>query len=99
MSDLQEYVAKRKKRDRKFAEGYEVGYEQFKLGVLLRQAREAAGLTQEELARRMNTQKSAISPYRELCGGHQAQHAGEIHAGHWQDPSPSSRLTVNAESA
>ena len=61
MSDLQEYVAKRKKRDREFAEGYEIGYEQFKLGVLLRQAREAAGLTQEELARRMNTQKSAIS--------------------------------------
>jgi HTH-type transcriptional regulator / antitoxin HipB len=61
MSDLQEYVAKRKKRDREFAEGYEVGYEQFKLGALLRQAREAAGLTQEELARRMNTQKSAIS--------------------------------------
>ena len=49
MSDLQEYVAKRKKRDREFAEGYEVGYEQFKLGVLLRQSREAAGLTQEEL--------------------------------------------------
>lgn len=61
MGDLQEYIAKRKKRDRKFAEGYEIGYEQFKLGVLLRQAREAAGLTQEELARRMNTKKSAIS--------------------------------------
>jgi HTH-type transcriptional regulator/antitoxin HipB len=35
--------------------------EQFKLGVLLREAREKAGLTQEELARRMNTKKSAIS--------------------------------------
>jgi len=61
MSELQEYVAKRKKREREFAEGYEVGYEQFKLGMLLRQAREAAGLTQEELACRMNTRKSAIS--------------------------------------
>ncbi|MBM4027780.1 MAG: helix-turn-helix transcriptional regulator [Planctomycetes bacterium] len=61
MSDLQAYIAKRKKRSRSFAEGYEIGYEQFKLGVLLRQAREAAGLTQEELARRMNTRKSAIS--------------------------------------
>lgn len=61
MSDLQRYIANRKKRDSAFGEGFEIGYEQFKLGVLLRQAREEAGLTQEELARRMNTRKSAIS--------------------------------------
>jgi len=61
MSDLQKYISKRKKRDPEFAEDYEIGYEQFKLGVLLREAREKAGLTQEELARRMNTKKSAIS--------------------------------------
>ena len=61
MSDLQKYISKRKKRDAEFAEDFEIGYEQFKLGVLLRQAREKAGLTQEELARRMNTKKSAIS--------------------------------------
>ena len=46
MSDLEEYIARRKKRDREFVEGYEFGYEQFKLGALLRQAREEAGLTQ-----------------------------------------------------
>jgi HTH-type transcriptional regulator/antitoxin HipB len=61
MSDLQKYISRRKKRDPEFAAGYEIGYEQFKLGVLLREAREKAGLTQEELARRMNTKKSAIS--------------------------------------
>ena len=61
MSDLQKYISRRKKRDSKFAEDFEIGYEQFKLGVLLREAREKAGLTQEELARRMNTKKSAIS--------------------------------------
>lgn len=61
MSDLEKYISKRRKRDAKFAEDFEVGYEQFKLGVLLRQAREKAGLTQEELARRMKTKKSAIS--------------------------------------
>ena len=61
MSDLQRYITNRKKRDSAFAEGFEIGYEQLKLGVLLRQAREEAGLTQEELARRMNTRKSAIS--------------------------------------
>ena len=61
MSDLQKYISKRKKRDSEFADDFEIGYEQFKLGVLLREAREKAGLTQEELARRMNTKKSAIS--------------------------------------
>jgi len=61
MSDLKKYIAQRKKGDRKFAEGYEEGYEQFKIGVMLRQARESAGLTQEELALRLNTRKTAIS--------------------------------------
>ncbi len=61
MSDLQKYIKKRKARDPKFAKGFESGYEQFKIGVLLKQAREEAGLTQEELAVRMNTKKSAIS--------------------------------------
>jgi len=61
MSDLKKYISERKKQDAKFAEDFEIGYEQFKLGELLRQAREKAGLTQEELAQRMNTKKSAIS--------------------------------------
>ena len=61
MSDLKKYIAKRKKTDPTFAEGFEEGYEQFKIGVVLRQARESAGLTQEELAIRLKTQKTAIS--------------------------------------
>ncbi|OGW43747.1 MAG: transcriptional regulator [Nitrospirae bacterium RBG_16_43_11] len=61
MSDLKKYINERKKRDKKFAAGYDEGYEQFKVGVMLRQAREAAGLTQEELARRLKTKKTAIS--------------------------------------
>jgi len=61
MSDLKKYIAQRKKGDRKFAEGHEEGYEQFKIGVMLRHARESAGLTQEELALRLNTRKTAIS--------------------------------------
>ena len=61
MSDLKKYTSKRKSHDRKFAEGYDEGYEQFKVGVVLRQAREEAGLTQEELARRLHTKKTAIS--------------------------------------
>ena len=61
MSDLKKYVARRKARDPKFAENYEAGYLEFKIGALLRQAREEAGLTQEEVAQRLDTQKSAIS--------------------------------------
>ena len=61
MSDLQRYIKNRKSRDPQFAEGYDSGYEQFKIGALLKRAREEAGLTQEELAAKLNTKKSAIS--------------------------------------
>ena len=61
MSDLKKYIKGRKKRDKEFARGFEEGYEQFKIGIVLRQAHEAAGLTQEELARRLKTKKTAIS--------------------------------------
>lgn len=61
MSDLQQYINKRKRRDPQFAEGFEVGYANFKVGVLLKQAREKAGMTQDQAARRLRTKKSAIS--------------------------------------
>jgi len=61
MSDLRIYIEDRGKRDPEFSENFAKGYQEFKLGVLLRQAREEAGLTQEELARRINTKKTAIS--------------------------------------
>jgi len=61
MSDLQKYINKRKLRDPEFAEGFDTGYEQFKIGVMLKQAREEAGLTQEQLAEKLHTKKSAIS--------------------------------------
>jgi ribosome-binding protein aMBF1 (putative translation factor) len=61
MSDLKKYIKDRKKRDKVFAKGFEEGYEQFKIGVVLRQAREEVGITQEELARRLKTRKTAIS--------------------------------------
>jgi ribosome-binding protein aMBF1 (putative translation factor) len=61
MSDLKKYINERKKRDKRFYRGFDEGYEQFKIGVMLRQARESAGLTQQELAIRLKTQKTAIS--------------------------------------
>ncbi len=59
--DLQRYREARMKRDSEFAKGYEEGYQQFKLGVMLKIAREQAGLTQEQVAKKLRTNKSAIS--------------------------------------
>jgi len=61
MSDLDRYIKTRKKTDPDFARGFNEGYRDFKIGVILRLAREEAGLTQEELADRVGTQKTAIS--------------------------------------
>jgi DNA-binding XRE family transcriptional regulator len=61
MSDLRKYIDKRKRRDPEFAEGFEEGYANFKMGVILKQAREKAGMTQDEVARKLKTKKSAIS--------------------------------------
>lgn len=61
MSDLQKYINKRKRRDADFAEGFEAGYANFKVGLLLRQAREKVGMTQDEVARKLQTKRSAIS--------------------------------------
>jgi ribosome-binding protein aMBF1 (putative translation factor) len=61
MSDVERYIKRRKVTDPAFAEGFEAGYREFEIGVVLRQAREDAGLTQEELAKRINTKKTAIS--------------------------------------
>ena len=61
MRDLQKYIKKRKKTDPAFARDFATGYKQFKIGVILKQAREEAGLTQDELAKRLHTKKTAIS--------------------------------------
>ncbi len=61
MSDLQDYIANRKAADADFAESFDEGFEAFKFGVVLKEARKAAGLTQMDVALRLETQKSAIS--------------------------------------
>jgi len=61
MSDLSRYIEKRVERDAEFADEFEVGYANFKIGVVLRQARKSAGLTQAEVARQLKTTRSAIS--------------------------------------
>ena len=61
MSDIEKYIKRRKRADANFAEGFESGYRDFEIGVLLKQAREDAGLTQEQLAEKIHTKKTAIS--------------------------------------
>jgi HTH-type transcriptional regulator / antitoxin HipB len=65
MSHLQQYINKRKLRDPQFADGFEAGFADFKVGVLLKQAREKAGMTQDaretarlELQERLDAVKS-----------------------------------------
>jgi ribosome-binding protein aMBF1 (putative translation factor) len=61
MSDLKKYIAKRKKEDKEFSQNYDIGYQNFKIGFLLKQLREESGMTQEELAEKLKTKKSVIS--------------------------------------
>ena len=61
MDDLDKYIETRKKVSPKFAKNFDKGYEQFKIGILLKQARLEAGLTQEQVAKKLRTRKSAIS--------------------------------------
>ena len=61
MDDLQHAIAKRKGIDPEFARTFDQGYEEFKIGALLKEAGQSAGLTQEALAEKLKTKKSAIS--------------------------------------
>ena len=61
MSDLKKYIAKRKAANPGFAEDFDDGYENFRIGVILKQARLEAGLTQDEIAHAIGTRKTAIS--------------------------------------
>jgi DNA-binding XRE family transcriptional regulator len=49
------------KQNPEFEKDFDKGYEEFKIGILLKQARISAGLTQEQIAERINTKKSNIS--------------------------------------
>ena len=45
MDDLQHAIAKRKGIDPEFARTFDQGYEEFKIGALLKEAGQSAGLT------------------------------------------------------
>ena len=60
-NDVENYIARRKRGDKAFAKDFDAGYAEFKIGLMLREAREQAGVSQEKLARITKTKKSAIS--------------------------------------
>ena len=61
MNTFQQYKAKRMAQNPEFWENYPERFETFQLGVLLKQARQEDGLTQEEVAQRLQTSKKVIS--------------------------------------
>ncbi len=59
--DLDDYISKRKKKDSDFAKDFESGYEEFKIGMMIKEMRLKNGMTQEQLAEKLDTKKSVIS--------------------------------------
>lgn len=59
--NLDSYVDERLAKDGITKEEFWDGYEDFKIGVYLKEIRLSSGLTQEELAKRIKTTKSVIS--------------------------------------
>ena len=59
--NLDKYIDERLTKEEISKEEFWDGYEDFKIGVFLKEIRVSNGLTQEELARRINTTKSVIS--------------------------------------
>ena len=61
--DLDRYIQKRKAKDSEFAAAYESERSEWEVGQLLARARESAGLTQEALARKIGSTRSAVCRY------------------------------------
>ena len=59
--DLDDYISQRKETDSEFAQNFDTGYEEFKIGMMIKEMRLASGMTQEQLAEKLETKKSVIS--------------------------------------
>ena len=59
--DLDDYISQRKKKDSDFAKDFDSGYEEFKIGMMIKEMRLKNGMTQEQLAEKRDTKKSVIS--------------------------------------
>ena len=61
MSDLERYIQKREKKNPNFRAGLEEERRNLRIGLLIKELRLERGMTQEQLAREIQTTKSAIS--------------------------------------
>ena len=61
MIKFDDYLNDKLNKDPKLKNKFWEGYEKFKIGVILREARIDSGLSQEELAKKIHTTKSVIS--------------------------------------
>ena len=59
--DLNDYISQRKEKDYEFASGFDTGYEEFKIGIMIKELRLENGMTQEQFAEKLGTKKSVIS--------------------------------------
>ena len=68
MGDVERLIAKWKAEKPDSGQEFERGYDAFRAGVMLQVAREQAGMTQQQVAERMGTKKSAISRLENNAG-------------------------------
>ncbi len=61
MDDLEKHIKELKKNNPELAKDFDLGYEDFKIGAMLKMAREESGLSQEEIAKIIGTYKNNIS--------------------------------------
>lgn len=61
MKTFQPYKQQRIANKPEFWKGYQERYQLFELGVLLQQARQATGLTQEQVAQRLHTSPTVVA--------------------------------------
>lgn len=59
--DLDDYISERKAKDLEFEKEFNSGYEEFKIGAMIKEMRLENGMTQEQLADKLDTKKSVIS--------------------------------------
>ena len=53
--DLDDYISQRKEKDSEFAKDFDAGYEEFKIGMMIKKMRLESGMTQEQLAAKIGT--------------------------------------------